>query len=104
MNLPASAIEFLDALQMQACIAYSRLEGFAPTPTLFLEFHGSPASVAEQIEQARAVLDDFGATGFRAATQQEERNTLWKARHKPQRNAAPVQAAGPVPAHAPGRR
>ncbi|MFN9543418.1 MAG: FAD-binding oxidoreductase [Alphaproteobacteria bacterium] len=26
-------------------------------------------------------MDDFGATGFRAATQQEERNTLWKARH-----------------------
>ena len=81
MGIPVARIEFLDALQMKACIAYSRLEGFAPTPTLFLEFHGSPASVAEQIEQARAVLDDFGATGFRAATQQEERNTLWKARH-----------------------
>ncbi|MFN9162257.1 MAG: FAD-binding oxidoreductase, partial [Alphaproteobacteria bacterium] len=81
LGIPVARIEFLDALQMKACIAYSRLEGFAPTPTLFLEFHGSPASVAEQIEQARAILDDFGATGFRAATQQEERNTLWKARH-----------------------
>jgi D-lactate dehydrogenase (cytochrome) len=81
MGIPVARIEFLDALQMQACIAYSKLEGLAALPTLFLEFHGSPAAVADQIEQVETVVGDFGATGFRWAEAQKDRNRLWTARH-----------------------
>jgi len=41
-------VEFLDEVQMQACIAYSSLSGFDVLPTLFIEFHGSNQGVEEQ--------------------------------------------------------
>jgi len=41
-------IEFLDEVQMKACIEYSKLSGLQPVPTLFLEFHGSEKGVEEQ--------------------------------------------------------
>lgn len=81
MAVPLARIELLDALQMQACIAYSQLDGFAPAPTLFLEFHGSPASVAEQVETMRSIVTDFGGGELVFATRTEDRNQLWKARH-----------------------
>ena len=80
-GIPVARIELLDEDQMEACIRYSKLEGFAATTTLFLEFHGSPASVVEQAETVEAVARDFGATSFEAATDPEARNQLWKARH-----------------------
>jgi D-lactate dehydrogenase (cytochrome) len=81
LGVPIARIEFLDALQMKACIGYSKLEGFAEKPTLFLEFHGSPTSVADQIGQVQGVIGDFGGSDFRWATKEEERSALWKARH-----------------------
>jgi len=81
LGIPLARIELLDALQMRACIAYSKLEGFAEAPTLFLEFHGSKVAVADQIEQVRAVVGDFGGGDLRWATAQEERTALWTARH-----------------------
>jgi D-lactate dehydrogenase (cytochrome) len=80
-GIPVARIELLDEDQMEACIRYSKLEGFEATTTLFLEFHGSPASVVEQAETVEAVARDFGATSFEAATDPETRNRLWKARH-----------------------
>ena len=80
-GIPVSRIELLDEDQMEACIRYSKLEGFEATTTLFLEFHGSPASVVEQAEAVEAVARDFGATSFEYATDPETRNRLWKARH-----------------------
>jgi D-lactate dehydrogenase (cytochrome) len=80
-GIPVARIELLDEDQMEACIRYSKLEGFAATTTLFLEFHGSPASVVEQAEAVEAVARDFGASSFEAATDAEARNRLWKARH-----------------------
>jgi D-lactate dehydrogenase (cytochrome) len=80
-GIPVARIELLDEDQMEACIRYSKLEGFVATTTLFLEFHGSPASVVEQAEAVEAVARDFGATSFEAATDAEARNRLWKARH-----------------------
>jgi D-lactate dehydrogenase (cytochrome) len=80
-GIPVARIELLDEDQMEACIRYSKLEGFAATTTLFLEFHGSPASVVEQAETVEAFARDFGATSFEAATDPEARNRLWKARH-----------------------
>lgn len=81
LGVPVARIEFLDALQMRGCIGYSKLEGFAEKPTLFLEFHGSPTSVADQIAQVEGVIADFGGSDFRWATREEERSALWKARH-----------------------
>lgn len=81
MALPLARIELLDDLQMGACIAWSQLHEYAAKPTLFMEFHGSPGAVAEQVESVRAVVGDFGGGELRFATLTEDRNRLWKARH-----------------------
>ena len=80
-GIPVARIELLDDVQMAACIAYSKLEGFTALPTLFFEFHGTTASVAEQAEIAQEIAAENGAYGFRWATDAEQRNKLWQARH-----------------------
>jgi len=80
-GIPVARIELLDDVQMEACIRYSKLEGFAAKPTLFFEFHGSPAGVREQSEAMQAISDEFGGSAYQWATQAEDRSRLWKARH-----------------------
>ncbi len=80
-GLPLARMELLNALQMRACIRYANLDEFADKPTLFLEFHGSEASVAEQVEAMQALCSEGGGTEFRFASHPEERSRLWKARH-----------------------
>jgi D-lactate dehydrogenase (cytochrome) len=82
MGVAIARIELLDAVQMAACIAWSKLEGFAPLPTLFLEFHGSRAAVDEQIETVKGLAEDFGGSGFAFANTTEARNAMWRARHE----------------------
>ena len=80
-GIPVARIELLDEVQMAACISYSKLEGLKPMPTLFFEFHGTPAGVAEQATQAEEIAAGFGANGFQWATDAAERSRLWRARH-----------------------
>ncbi|MCH2395336.1 FAD-binding oxidoreductase [Oceanibaculum sp.] len=81
-GIPVARIELLDEVQMGACIAYSKLEGYQTAPTLFFEFHGTEAGVAEQVEMVKAIAADFGGTDFKWATKSEDRTALWEARHK----------------------
>lgn len=81
MGLPLARIELLDELQMEASIRWSKLDDFRPAPTLFLEFHGSPATVSEQVELVAAIASEKGGGPMRLATLTEDRNRLWKARH-----------------------
>jgi D-lactate dehydrogenase (cytochrome) len=80
-GIPVARIELLDEVQMDACIRYSKLQGFRAAPTLFLEFHGTEASVKEQAETVEALATENGGEGFSWATEAEARNKLWKARH-----------------------
>jgi D-lactate dehydrogenase (cytochrome) len=80
-GVPVARIELLDELTMEGCIRYSKLEGYPVAPTLFFEFHGSPAGVAEQAETVGAIAREFGGSEFRWSTRAEERNRLWQARH-----------------------
>jgi D-lactate dehydrogenase (cytochrome) len=79
-GVPVARIELLDELQMDACNRYSGLS-YAVAPTLFLEFHGSTAGVAEQAETVHAIAAEFGAGDFQWTTRTEERSRLWQARH-----------------------
>ena len=81
IGVPVARIELLDAVQMDACIRYSRLPGLQPLPTLFLEFHGGSMAVDEQIETVQQLAQDVGGSGFAWAKRPEERSRLWKARH-----------------------
>jgi len=80
-GIPVARMELLDEVQIDACVAYSKLEGLESLPTLFFEFHGTPASVAEQALQAEEIAGGFAGRGFRWATEAVERNKLWQARH-----------------------
>ena len=81
MGIPVARIEILDALQMQACIQYSKLEGYEAKPTLLFEFHGTENGVREQAELMQQISDEHGGSAFQWATQAEDRTRLWKARH-----------------------
>ena len=81
MGIPVARVELLDELQMEACIRHSRLTGLETRPTLFFEFHGSPAAVREQVEQVRGVAAGNGGGAFDWADRQEDRTRLWTARH-----------------------
>ncbi|HSP25133.1 MAG TPA: FAD-linked oxidase C-terminal domain-containing protein, partial [Saliniramus sp.] len=50
-------------------------------PMLFVEFHGSEASVTEQAERFGEIAEVFGGGPFEWTTQAEERTKLWAARH-----------------------
>lgn len=80
-GVQVARIELLDELQMQASIAYSGLAEFSPLPTLFVEFSGSPALVADQLAAFRQIAQDSGAASFTFATRTEDRTRLWRARH-----------------------
>ena len=79
-GIPVARIELLDALQVRACNLYSKLT-LPETPMLFLEFHGTDASVAEQSQRFGEIAKEFGGGPFDWATRAEDRTRLWQARH-----------------------
>jgi D-lactate dehydrogenase (cytochrome) len=79
-GIPVARIELLDPLMIRATNAYSRLD-LVEQPTLFVEFHGSDASVREQSERFGEIARELGGGDFVWAVRPEERNRLWQARH-----------------------
>ena len=78
-GIPVARLELLDEVMIAGINAYAKL-GAAEQPTLFLEFHGSAASVAEQARATEEIARDNGALGFRWTGNTEERSKLWSAR------------------------
>ena len=79
-GIPVARIELLDELQVKATNLYSKL-ALPEVPMLFVEFHGSPAGVAEQSERFGEIARDLGGGPFEWATRPEDRTRLWQARH-----------------------
>ncbi|WP_454915626.1 FAD-binding oxidoreductase [Xanthobacter sediminis] len=79
-GIPVARIELLDEVQVKACNAYAKL-GLAEVPTLFLEFHGTEASVHEQAERFGALAAEYGGGPSVFSVKPEERSKLWQARH-----------------------
>jgi D-lactate dehydrogenase (cytochrome) len=79
-GIPVARIELLDSLQVRACNLHSNL-GLPETPMLFLEFHGTETSVAEQSKRFGEIAAEFGGGPFTWTTRPEERTRLWEARH-----------------------
>jgi D-lactate dehydrogenase (cytochrome) len=78
--IPVARIELLDELTVRALNRYSGL-GLAESALLLVEFHGTPASVAEQSERFGEIAEGFGGGPFAWSEKLEERTALWKARH-----------------------
>ncbi len=95
LGLGVARIELLDALQVRMCNAYSNLT-LPEVPTLFLEFHGTAAATAEQVEIFSALAEENGGGPLSHAATPEERAKLWQARHDvywAQRSYAPGKSA-----------
>ena len=80
LGVPVARIELLDALSLKAINAFSKTT-LAEAPTLFFEFHGSPAGVEEQAQTVQAIAGELGGANFAWATRPEDRSRLWQARH-----------------------
>jgi D-lactate dehydrogenase (cytochrome) len=79
-GIPVARVEFMDEVAIAGANAYSGLD-LKATPTLFFEFHGTPAWVKEQSEIVEAITQEHGGSDFRWSTDADERATLWQARH-----------------------
>jgi D-lactate dehydrogenase (cytochrome) len=73
-------VELLDPLTVKAINAYSKT-ALREVPTLFFEFHGSPAGVKEHAEIVRSIAEEHGGLDFQWASDPAERARLWTARH-----------------------
>lgn len=104
MCLPIARIELLDAMQIKACNQYANLD-LTETPTLFVEFHGTEASVQEQAQMFTDIIEEFGGKDFSWDTNEAERKRLWQARHnayhassalRPEASALSTDACVPI--------
>ncbi|HRF05219.1 FAD-linked oxidase C-terminal domain-containing protein [Accumulibacter sp.] len=80
LGVPVARIELLDALTISAVNRHSHTT-LRELPTLFFEFHGSPAAVSEQAQIVQGIASSFGGQEFAWATRNEDRSRLWQARH-----------------------
>jgi D-lactate dehydrogenase (cytochrome) len=80
VGAPLARIEFLDEVQIAACNKYSKLD-LAVSPTLFIEFNGTEASVTEQFMRVAEVVADNNGGQLEWAFDEQKRAQLWKARH-----------------------
>ena len=79
-GIPMARVELLNEMQVRVCNAYSKL-AMPEQPTLFLEFHGTQAGVAEQSERFGDIAREFGGGPFEWSRDAEDRNRLWQTRH-----------------------
>lgn len=79
-GLDVARIELLDAAQIAACNAYSKLD-LPVCPTLFFEFSGQDAGTDEMNALFHETALECGATAYHYAQNADERNVLWTARH-----------------------
>ena len=80
-GIPIARSEALCGLTMKAINAYNKTS-YKEQPTLWIEFHGTEAGVAEQAQLVQAIATENGGEGFEWATRPEDRNRLWSARHQ----------------------
>jgi D-lactate dehydrogenase (cytochrome) len=80
-GIPIARSEALCPTTMKAINAHSRTS-YREQTTLFLEFHGTAASVEEQARQVQEIAHEHGGMDFEWATRPEDRSRLWAARHQ----------------------
>jgi D-lactate dehydrogenase (cytochrome) len=80
LGVPIARVELIDGNTVRMVNAHSKTT-LREEPTLMMEFHGSPASVQEQIETVQDLAKDNGGQHFEWASTPEERTKLWTARH-----------------------
>jgi D-lactate dehydrogenase (cytochrome) len=94
-GIPIARMELLDAAQMRAINQYSKTS-YPEKVALFIEFHGTRASVKEQAETVGEICADFGGSEFEWTVYEEERRQMWDARHAAAYAAMAVKPAASI--------
>lgn len=79
-GVPIARMEFIDSKTADILNYYAK-SSLESRPHLFMEFHGSEASVIEQAELVRDIASEFQASNFKWSHREEDRNRIWKMRH-----------------------
>ena len=79
-GIPVARIELVDELTVRSFNTYAKL-GLVESPMLFVEFHGTPAGVEEQVRRFKDLAESNGGGPFHWAATPEDRTRLWQARH-----------------------
>src|SRR2546430_4183398 len=90
MGVPVARSELLCATTMAALNRRSELS-YRESPTLFLEFHCTQASVVEQAKQVQEIARGNGGPGFPRATPPPKGAESWEARHTRYLSCLPPQ-------------
>jgi D-lactate dehydrogenase (cytochrome) len=77
--IPVARAELLDSAAIDAVNRYSGMD-HPVSPTLFFEFHGSPAAVEEQAREVETIANAHGGADFRTSLDPVESERLWQAR------------------------
>lgn len=94
-GLPMARIELLNEMMVKGFNAYAKA-GLPEEPHLFLEFHGTPAGVAEQAANFNEIARDFGAKNWQTADKPEDRTALWAMRHSAHYASAALGTGGHI--------
>jgi D-lactate dehydrogenase (cytochrome) len=79
-GVPVARCDLIDALAIHAVNEHSGMS-LPEQATLFLEFHGAPAAVEEEVASVREVVAEHGGGEFAWAATPAERSAMWRARH-----------------------
>jgi D-lactate dehydrogenase (cytochrome) len=79
-GVPMARMELVNATMVDAINRYAQLK-LPVAPTLWLDFHGTEADVAEQAQRVQRIAADHGGANFTWTANPEDRLELWKARH-----------------------
>lgn len=79
-GIPMARIELVDAETVSAFNAYAKTD-YPVEPHLMIEFHGSPAGVAENAARFGEIAEGNGGGAFQTADTEEAQRALWRMRH-----------------------
>ncbi|GEK34800.1 FAD-binding oxidoreductase [Kurthia sibirica] len=79
-GIPIARVELVDAGSIEHLNAYSKTN-FPMKTTLFLEFHGNEAGLAQDLEFTKEIMEDHGCSNFVVESDTKARNIIWEARH-----------------------
>ncbi|WP_258111742.1 FAD-binding oxidoreductase [Alicyclobacillus sp. SP_1] len=80
IGLPVVRVELMTPRYL-AVVNQQLNTDYEEVPTLFLEFSGTPESLAADVEQASAIAEAEGCTHFHHVSEDGARRALWNARH-----------------------
>lgn len=79
-GIPIARMELVDDRSIQQVNKYNELN-YEEKPTLFLEFHGNEAGLAQDVEFTKEIVRDLGCKDIQFELDTKAQTELWEVRH-----------------------